>query len=113
MGFILRPAARLLFGGYQEAIIDAHVAMEVPDLPCASVEHVDTCPIAFHFNCLAVLHFAGDHKASSSNGSIGSDLRGLVEFDLDVPVDVMIDGEVLTLHCESLEVLPGALDVIA
>jgi diacylglycerol kinase (ATP) len=36
-----------------------------------------------------------------------------VEFDLDGPVDVMVDGEVLTLHCEELDVLPGALDVVA
>jgi len=25
----------------------------------------------------------------------------------------MIDGEVLTLHCEELDVLPGALNVVA
>jgi len=36
-----------------------------------------------------------------------------VEFALDAPVDVMVDGEVLTLHCEQLDVLPGALDVVA
>lgn len=36
-----------------------------------------------------------------------------VEFDLNAPVDVMVDGEVLTLHCEELGVLPGALDVVA
>jgi len=36
-----------------------------------------------------------------------------VEFDLDAPVDVMVDGEVLTLHCEMLDVLPGALKVVA
>ena len=36
-----------------------------------------------------------------------------VEFDLDAPVDVMVDGEVLTLHCEALDVLPGALNVVA
>ncbi len=34
-----------------------------------------------------------------------------IEFDLDAPVDVMVDGEVLTLHCRQLDVLPGALDV--
>jgi hypothetical protein len=28
-------------------------------------------------------------------------------------VDLMVDGEVLTLHCEELDVLPGALDVVA
>ena len=36
-----------------------------------------------------------------------------VEFALDAPVDVMVDGEVLTLQCEELDVLPGALDVVA
>jgi diacylglycerol kinase (ATP) len=36
-----------------------------------------------------------------------------VEFDLNAPVDVMVDGEVLTLHCEKLDVLPGVLDVVA
>ncbi|MGC2058542.1 MAG: YegS/Rv2252/BmrU family lipid kinase [Candidatus Sulfotelmatobacter sp.] len=36
-----------------------------------------------------------------------------VEFDLNAPVDVMVDGEVLTLHCEALDVLPGALNVVA
>ncbi len=35
-----------------------------------------------------------------------------VEFHLDSPVDVMIDGEVLTLHCKSLDVLPAALNVV-
>jgi diacylglycerol kinase (ATP) len=36
-----------------------------------------------------------------------------IEFQLDAPVDVMVDGEVLTLHCEELDVLPGALNVVA
>jgi diacylglycerol kinase (ATP) len=36
-----------------------------------------------------------------------------VEFDLDAPVDVMVDGEVLTLHCEELDVLPSVLNVVA
>jgi diacylglycerol kinase (ATP) len=36
-----------------------------------------------------------------------------VQFDLDTPVDVMVDGEVLRLHCEQLDVLPGALNVVA
>jgi len=36
-----------------------------------------------------------------------------VEFDLETPVDVMVDGEVLTLHCEQLDVLPAALNVVA
>lgn len=36
-----------------------------------------------------------------------------VEFKLDAPVDVMIDGEVLTVHCEEIDVLPSALRVVA
>jgi YegS/Rv2252/BmrU family lipid kinase len=36
-----------------------------------------------------------------------------VDFDLGAPVDVMVDGEVLTLHCEELDVLPAALNVVA
>lgn len=35
-----------------------------------------------------------------------------VEFELDGPVDVMVDGEVLTLDCRRLDVLPGAIDVV-
>jgi diacylglycerol kinase (ATP) len=36
-----------------------------------------------------------------------------VEFELDGPIDVMVDGEVLSLHCEELDVLPRALNVVA
>lgn len=36
-----------------------------------------------------------------------------VEFKLDAPVDVMVDGEVLSLQCEELDVLPAALNVVA
>jgi len=36
-----------------------------------------------------------------------------VEFNLAGPVDVMVDGEILTLHCEELNVLPGALNIVA
>ncbi len=35
-----------------------------------------------------------------------------IEFALDSPVDVMVDGEVLTLHCQELDVLPSALNVV-
>jgi YegS/Rv2252/BmrU family lipid kinase len=35
-----------------------------------------------------------------------------VELDFDTPVDIMIDGEVMTVECESLEVLPSALNVM-
>jgi diacylglycerol kinase (ATP) len=35
-----------------------------------------------------------------------------IEFDIGTPADVVVDGEVLTLELESLEVLPNALDVM-
>jgi len=35
-----------------------------------------------------------------------------VEFDLDGPIDVMVDGEALTVHCEAIDVLPSALQVV-
>jgi diacylglycerol kinase (ATP) len=35
-----------------------------------------------------------------------------IELDLPGPVNAMIDGEILRLHPQSLEILPGALDVI-
>jgi diacylglycerol kinase (ATP) len=34
-----------------------------------------------------------------------------VEFDLPTPVDVMVDGEIVTVQCQILEILPGAMDV--
>jgi len=36
-----------------------------------------------------------------------------VEFDLNAPVDVMVDGEVLTAALRGLDVLPAALNVAA
>lgn len=35
-----------------------------------------------------------------------------VEFDLNEPLDVMVDGEVCTIQCEKLQVLPGALRIM-
>jgi diacylglycerol kinase (ATP) len=35
-----------------------------------------------------------------------------IDFHLEAPVDVMVDGEVLTLQCQTLDVLPSALRVV-
>jgi diacylglycerol kinase (ATP) len=35
-----------------------------------------------------------------------------IEFEFDDPVDIVVDGEVLTLKVQSLEIIPGALDVM-
>ena len=37
---------------------------------------------------------------------------GQIEFFLDGPVDIMVDGEVLSLRCQKLDVLPLALNVV-
>ena len=34
-----------------------------------------------------------------------------VEFALETPVDVMVDGEIVTVNCQLLEIVPGAMDV--
>ena len=47
-----------------------------------------------------------DHRHASRAAATKIDL------ELGGPVDVMIDGEILRLDCRSLEILPGALDVI-
>ena len=35
-----------------------------------------------------------------------------IDLDFDEPIDIMIDGEVMTVHCESLDILPSALNVM-
>jgi YegS/Rv2252/BmrU family lipid kinase len=34
-----------------------------------------------------------------------------VEFNVPAPIDVMIDGEIATLECRSIDILPAALDI--
>lgn len=47
------------------------------------------------------------HHAMASRAAVRK-----VEFSLEGPVNVTIDGESLQLQCERLDILPGALDVI-
>ena len=35
-----------------------------------------------------------------------------IDFYLDSPVDAMVDGEVMTIQCQTLDVLPSALNVV-
>jgi len=48
-----------------------------------------------------VKHALAEHRAARR-----------IDFDLDGPVNVMIDGEVARLQLQSIEVLPGALNVV-
>jgi diacylglycerol kinase (ATP) len=34
-----------------------------------------------------------------------------VEFNLPAPVDIMVDGEVATLHCRAIEIVPSAVEI--
>jgi diacylglycerol kinase (ATP) len=34
-----------------------------------------------------------------------------VDFNLPAPVDIMIDGEVATLHCRAIEIVPAAVEI--
>jgi len=34
-----------------------------------------------------------------------------IDFDLNAPANVVVDGEIFRLHCRSLEILPAALDL--
>jgi diacylglycerol kinase (ATP) len=36
-----------------------------------------------------------------------------IDLEMDAPVNVVVDGENLRLACRSLEILPGALDIVA
>jgi diacylglycerol kinase (ATP) len=53
--------------------------------------------------------FDGTHveQPLASRSSVKS-----VEFVLNNPADVMVDGEVFTLNCQRIDVLPGAIDVV-
>jgi diacylglycerol kinase (ATP) len=35
-----------------------------------------------------------------------------IDFELDAPVDVMVDGEVMSIQCQTLDVLPSVLNVV-
>ncbi|MGA9897795.1 MAG: diacylglycerol kinase family protein [Terriglobales bacterium] len=35
-----------------------------------------------------------------------------IDFELGAPVDVMVDGEVMSIRCQTLDVLPSALNVV-
>ena len=75
------------------------------------IEFVRWGPIG-RFALIANLHrlYDGshvDHPLASRRG-----VRR-IEFALDGPVDIMVDGEVARAHCQLLEVLPAALNVMA
>jgi diacylglycerol kinase (ATP) len=75
-----------------------------------SIEYVRWGPIG-RFGLLKALPtlFSGTHIEHPLAFRTGAKH---VEFQLDEPVNVMIDGEILRLECRSIEILPGAFDAI-
>jgi len=71
--------------------------------------HVAANLLERHADALNLLVRAKDSR--EAEGRLWRAVRR-VDFHLDGPVDVMVDGEVLTLHCQTIEVLPAALNVM-
>jgi diacylglycerol kinase (ATP) len=81
------------------------------DATDGQIEYVRWSPVGrWQLLCLFPRLFTGTHikHPLASHAAVRK-----VNFDLDQPVNAMVDGEILQLQCRSLEILPGALDVIA
>lgn len=103
---------RCLFLAFSNSKFTGGKMMIAPDAdPCDGlIEYVRWGPIG-RLGLLWNLHtlFDGTHVRHRMASRAG--VRH-IEFALDEPVNVMIDGESLRLQCESLDVLPGALDIL-
>ncbi|MGH9709150.1 MAG: diacylglycerol/lipid kinase family protein, partial [Candidatus Acidiferrales bacterium] len=103
---------RCLFLAFSNSKFTGGKMMIAPDADSNDglIEYVRWGPIG-RFGLLRNLHtlFDGTHieHPLASRAAVRE-----VEFSLDAPVTVMIDGESLHLQCERLDVLPGALDVL-
>jgi YegS/Rv2252/BmrU family lipid kinase len=74
-----------------------------------SIEYVRWGPIGrlgLLWNFLSL--FTGTHIEHPRASRAGAKR---IDFNLDAPVNVLVDGEILRLDCRSLEILPAALDV--
>ena len=86
--------------------------MIAPDADSADglIEYVRWGPIS-RLGLIANLHtlYTGTHV---KHPLASRQAARQIEFELDAPVNVMVDGEVLKLQCRKLEVLPHALEVM-
>ena len=103
---------RHLFLTFNNSKFTGGTMMIAPQAETASgaVEYVRWGPVG-RFDLVRNLHTLYDGTHVNHPLASRRAVRN-VEFELDAPVDVMIDGEVLTVHPESLDVLPGALHVM-
>jgi diacylglycerol kinase (ATP) len=80
------------------------------DATDAKIEYVRWSPIGrLRLLCLFPRLFSGTHIKHRLASRAAAER---VELDLKNPVNAMVDGEILTLQCRSLEILPAALDVV-
>lgn len=103
---------RCLFLAFSNSKFTGGKMMMAPDADPADgmIEYVRWAPIGrarllWEFPRLFTGSHVHDPRASCARAR-------RVEFDLDGPVNVIVDGEVMCIECQSLEILPGALDVI-
>lgn len=80
-----------------------------PSDGCLDVVRVGTMGRRRLLGCFPRI-FRGTH---TELGEVDVGTARAVRFALDGPVDVMVDGEVLTLHLEALEVLPRVLELVS
>ena len=107
-----RDARRCLFVAFSNSKYTGGKMMIAPQaaIDSGAIEYVHWGPIG---RLGLVRNLPGLFDGSHIKHAFASRRRAArVEFDLQECVDVVVDGEVLTLAVESLEVLPGALDVM-
>jgi diacylglycerol kinase (ATP) len=107
-----RDARRCLFVAFSNSKYTGGKMMIAPhaEIDSGKIEYVHWGPIG-RLGLVRNLPklFDGSHtKHALSSRSAAT----RIDFELGEPVDVVVDGEVLRLEVESLEVLPGALDVM-
>jgi YegS/Rv2252/BmrU family lipid kinase len=107
-----RDARRCLFLAFSNSKYTGGKMMIAPDasINSGTIEYVHWGPIG-RFGL--VRNLPGLFDGSHIRHPLASRRTATrIEFDLKEPVDIVVDGEVLTLEVESLEVLPRTLDVM-
>ncbi len=103
---------RCLFLTFNNSKFTGGKMMIAPDADPANglIEYVRWGPIG-RLGLIANLHtlYTGTHV---KHPLASRQTARQIEFELAAPVNVMVDGEVLKLQCQKLDVLPGALDVM-
>jgi len=103
---------RCLFLTFNNSKFTGGKMMIAPDADPSDgfIEYVRWGPIS-RLGLIANLHtlYTGTHV---SHPLASRQAARQIEFELDAPVNVMVDGEVLKLECRRFDVLPHALDVV-